>query len=128
MTSEMPRKKRTGSAFGGRLVAFRKARGFTQVQLAKTIGTTQRAISYYENEADYPPAGVIVDLARGLRVSADELLGLKRPVKALRHDPDPEIRRLWKKVRQIQGLPERDQRAVIRLINSLAATRGNGRR
>jgi transcriptional regulator with XRE-family HTH domain len=128
MASEMPRKKRSGSDFGKRLVALRKVHGLTQVQLAQVIGTTQRAISYYETQASYPPAPVVADLARGLRVSTDELLGLKTPPKALRQQPDPETRRLWKKFQLVAALPEKDQRAVIRLVNSLAASRSNGQR
>lgn len=116
---EMPRKKQEDRGFGQRLVALRKARGLTQVQLAQAAGTTQRAISYYENEAGYPPAPAVVALAQALRVTTDELLGL-RPGKADRLIPDPEARRLWKKFQQIATLPEKDQRAVIRLINSLA--------
>jgi len=126
--AEMPRKKRTGSDFGQRLVALRKARGLTQVQLAEAIGSTQRAISYYENEASYPPAPAVADLARGLGVTIDELMGGKKSAKALQKGPDAEARRLWRKFQQVMSLPERDQRAVLRLINSLVAAKGNGRR
>jgi hypothetical protein len=37
--------------------------------------------------------------------------------------PDPETRRLWKKFQLIMQLPEKDQRAVIRLVNSLVAAK-----
>lgn len=117
----MPRKKQPGTDFGKRLSALRKARGLTQVQLAKAAGATQRAISYYENEAGYPPAPAVIALARALRVTTDELLGVK-PVKRDRREGDPELRRLWKKFQQVASLPEKDQRAVIRLINSLASS------
>ena len=50
------RKKYGETRFGERLQAIRKARGLTQVQLAEAAGTTQRAISYYETEAGFPPA------------------------------------------------------------------------
>ena len=101
-------------------VPLRKARGLTQVELASAADTTQRAISYYENHASYPPAPAVIALARALRVSTDELLG----VKDRKPDPrehDAELRRLWKKFQRVGELPERDQRAVIRLINSLAS-------
>jgi hypothetical protein len=39
---------------------------------------------------------------------------------APKEQEDPQLRRLWKKFRQVTRLPEKDQRAVIRLINSLA--------
>ena len=34
---------------------------------------------------------------------------------------DPETKRLWKKFQQLIDLPEKDRRAVIRLLNSLGA-------
>lgn len=117
----MPRKKQEGNDFGRRLVALRKARGLTQVQLAEAANTTQRAISYYENEPGYPPAPAVIALARALRVTTDEMLGIK-PLKRDRRHEDPELRRLWKKFQQVTNLPEKDQRAVIRLINSLASS------
>lgn len=123
----MPRKKSAPSPFGRRLEVLRKARGFTQLDVAKALGTTQRTVSYYETQGGSPPAYVVVTLAKLLGVSADELLGLK-PSKADNRKEDPEKRRLWKRFQRMTSLPERDQRAVIRLINSLvaasAATRG----
>lgn len=123
----MPRRKQENASFGPRLAELRKARGMTQVQLAEAAGTTQRAISYYENDTGFPPAAALIDLARALKVSADELLGLK-PLKVERIDSDPEMRRLWKRFRQITALPERDQRAVIRLISSLVSANTHQRR
>ncbi|MCI0655895.1 MAG: helix-turn-helix domain-containing protein [Acidobacteria bacterium] len=119
---EMPGKKRNGSNFGKRLVALRKAHGLTQVQLAEATRTTQRAISYYETQDSYRPAPVVAELARGLRVSTDELLGVKITTKTTRQVP-PETRRLWKKFQQVMALPEKDRRAVIRLVNSLVTAK-----
>ena len=116
----MPRKKQPPTEFGERLAAIRKARGLTQVELAEATGTTQRAISYYETEAGFPPLPAVIALAQVLRVSTDELMGIEEPKDELLQD-DPETRRLWKKFRQVRDLPEKDQRAVIRLVNSLAA-------
>lgn len=116
----MPRKKQPLTDFGERLAAIRKARGLTQVQLAEAAGTTQRAISYYETEAGFPPMPAVIALAQVLRVSTDELMGIEEPKSDLLQD-DPETRRLWKKFQQVRDLPEKDQRAVIRLVNSLAA-------
>lgn len=119
----MPRKKNEESDFGKRLVALRRLRGLTQIQLAEAIGTTQRAISYYENHAAYPPAGMVIAIAKALHVSADELLGI-RSTKSDPRAEDPDVRRLWKKFQQVSTLPDKDQRAVIRLINSLSGSRG----
>lgn len=127
MLDEMPSKK-IESDFGRRLLALRKARGLTQEQLAEAIGSTQRAISSYETEVSYPPVPMIADLARSLGITTDELLGAKKPAKALQKPMDAATRRLWKKFQQVLTLPERDQRAVVRLLSSLVAAKGNGRR
>jgi transcriptional regulator with XRE-family HTH domain len=119
MPGAMTRRRQPPSDFGRRLIAIRKARGLTQVQLAEAIGSSQRAISYYESETGHAPAPVIVQLARALDVSADELLGLQT-VRVAKKKESPEKRRLWKKFQKLQSLPIKDQRAVIRLLNSLA--------
>lgn len=123
----MPRTKYGETSFGERLQTIRKARGLTQVQLAEAAATTQRAVSYYETEAGFPPAPAVVSLAKALKVTTDELLGLK-PSKVAPVEEDSETRRHWKRFQMISTLPERDQKAVIRLINSLAAgpVRRNG--
>jgi len=117
----MPKKTRIGSPFGERLTALRNERGITQVQLAEMIDSTQRAISRYENHSEYPPGPVIIKLAKALQVTSDELLGLK--IKRAVTKENPETKRLWKKFQQITRLPEKDRRAVIRLINSLVSTK-----
>ena len=74
----MPRSKQSpATEFAKRLIAVRKARGLTQVQLAELTRSTQRNISYYETGAGYPPAPVIAELADALDVSADQLLGVR---------------------------------------------------
>jgi transcriptional regulator with XRE-family HTH domain len=114
----MPAKKEPQTAFGKRLFALRKTRGLTQVQLAEALGTTQRVISHYETNAELPPSSVIIPLARVLAVSTDELLGLK-PARS-NGNSSVEKQRLWKRFQKMDALPTKDQRAVIRLINSLA--------
>jgi transcriptional regulator with XRE-family HTH domain len=115
----MPRNKYGETSFGERLQNIRKARGLTQVQLAEAAETTQRAVSYYETEAGFPPAPAVIALAKALGITTDELLGVKPP-KVERVSDDSEARRQWKRFQMIATLPERDQKAVIRLINSLA--------
>jgi transcriptional regulator with XRE-family HTH domain len=128
----MTRRNSADPDFGQRLMALRKAHDLSQVQLAKAAGTTQRAISYYETGLGFPPAPLVARLARALRISSDELLGIKPQPREVsqfeRLNSDPHSRRLWKRFQQVASLPEKDQRAVIRLINSLSsvsATRGN---
>jgi transcriptional regulator with XRE-family HTH domain len=127
MAYAMPRKKYGETSFGERLQAIRKARVLTQVQLAEAAGTTQRAISYYETEAGFPPAPAVIDLAEALGVTTDELLGVKPP-RVERVNDDSEARRMWKRFQLVASLPERDRKAIIRLVNSLIANSTDKRR
>lgn len=101
-------------------MALRRERGLTQVQLAQASGLTQRAISYYETEPGHPVAPAIIALAKALRVSADTLLGLKPLPKSAAQPQPADEKRLWKHLRLVAQLPERDQRAVLRLISSVS--------
>jgi transcriptional regulator with XRE-family HTH domain len=123
----MPKKVPPSSAFGERLMRLRMARGLTQTQLAEMIESSQRAVSRYETIAELPPAAVLIKLAKALQVSADDLLGLKAPRRAPEPKEDPEMRRLWKRFQLVRSLPEKDQRAVIRLNNSLVSVKESRR-
>ncbi len=121
----MPRKSTPNSPCGKRLMQLRMQRGLTQVQLAELLGSTQRNISHYETVAEYPPTDMLVKLATFYKVSADDLLGLKPPKQPPQPKQSPETKRLWKKFQQLMSLPEKDQRAVIRLINSLVGAKSD---
>ena len=121
----MPRTKQQPphvNGFSERLVELRKRRGITQIQLARMIGSTQRNITHYETGAGYPAVPAIVDIAKALKVTTDELLGATSP-RRNGEKMSPEMRRLWKKFQQVTKWPEKDQRAVIRLINTISETR-----
>jgi transcriptional regulator with XRE-family HTH domain len=120
----MARPQNPPSPFAERLIALRKARNMTQTDLADAIGSTQRAISHYEAVADFPPAGVIVALAKALGVTTDELLGAKPPPKIDSPTADPEARRYWRRFQLLMELPEKDQRAVFRMLDTMM--KGNG--
>ena len=127
MTTKKKTTPKKNDSFGQRLAELRRLRGLTQVQLAEKLGSTQRAITYYENEAEYPPVETIVELARILSVSTDELLGLKiiKPTQEVVDiTTDPELRRLWRKFQQVAEWPEKDQNAVIRIINTVSKSVG----
>jgi len=50
--NDMPKAKAHTTDLGARLTALRKAAGYTQVELAAELGTTQRMIAYYESRAE----------------------------------------------------------------------------
>jgi DNA modification methylase len=62
------------SGFGDRMIALRKAAGFTQLELARKLGVSRRMIAYYEGETEHPPTTILPRLAQALNVSADEFL------------------------------------------------------
>lgn len=101
--------------FGQRLKKLRQARGLTQLELAKLVRGTQKMITHYENRAKFPPVSVIPKLAKALKVSTDELLGLK-PCK----DEDlAEVKNLMRRFKSVENLSLRDQRTIFSMINSL---------
>lgn len=123
---ELGMKERTIEGFGERLCQIRKSRGMTQAELGKAAGVSNRVIAYYEQDGAQPPGAMLVDVARALRVSTDQLLGLK-PAK---EKTSPRTARLLKRLRKIEALRPADQRTVLKVLDSLLAShgRGNGHR
>lgn len=99
--------------FGKRLVKLRKAAGYTQTELAKELGNTQRMISHYEGQSEYPPAHILPKLAELLQVSADELLGIKQIKKTKKPDT-----RLQRRFQQVDKLPTKEKRQLMQVIDT----------
>ncbi len=55
----------------------RKERKMSQLELGKAIGTSQKAIDYWERGVNEPKASYIILLADFFEVSTDYLLGRK---------------------------------------------------
>ncbi len=113
-----PMKRKTLDGFGTRLATIRQAKGLTQTELGSAVGVSQRVIAYYETESTQPPGALLVNLARALGVSSDELLGIK-PV---RDTLSPKTARLLKRLRRVEELPPADQRAVLKLVDAMLDT------
>ena len=62
---------------GKRIFELRKETGYSQVNLAKEIGVTQKAIDFWEKEINEPKATYSFKLAKVFNVSSDYLLGLE---------------------------------------------------
>jgi transcriptional regulator with XRE-family HTH domain len=88
-------------AFGPRLVRLSQARGLTQGELGALVGLSNRMIAYYERDDAEPPGPILAPLARALKVSTDELLGLAPLTETMR----PRTARLMKRLQQIEELP-----------------------
>lgn len=112
-------KERTLEGFGARLATLRQAKGMTQVELGAAVGVSNRVIAYYEADDAQPPGAMLVDLARALRISTDELLG----VTPVSEHTSPKTASLLKRLRRIEELPPADQRAVLKLVDAMLDTR-----
>lgn len=107
-----PVKRRVLEGFGTRLAELRQARGLTQGELGALAGVAYRVIAYYERDDAQPPGAMLVDLARALRISTDELLG----VTPVSDTPSPKVARLLKRIERLAELPDAEQRAVLKVV------------
>jgi transcriptional regulator with XRE-family HTH domain len=119
MLTLMPRQKQPASDFGARLIALRKGRGMTQIQLAQATGLSQRMVSYYEADADVPAGDLVVNFANALGTTTDELLGAKPASAQDGTIANPAERRTWRRFRQLMELPEKDRKAVMRMLDTM---------
>jgi len=95
------------------MTELRKAAGYTQVELAKELGISQRMVSYYEGRAEHPPTGILPALAKALGVTTDELLG----VQAVKETRKPDSR-LERRLQQIQRLDPKPRKQIMQLIDT----------
>lgn len=100
--------------FGQRLARIRKAKGYTQVELAKRMDIIQVLISDYECDKLRPYHEIIVRLAKALEISTDELLGVK-PFKS----KDAKISlKLQRRMQKIDMLPPAKQKVILQTIDT----------
>jgi transcriptional regulator with XRE-family HTH domain len=111
----MPRKKVEGeTGFGERLAQLRKAAGFTQAELAAELGLTQRNIAYYEGETQHPPGSLLVQIAKALGVTTDELLGAI----PIRRAGRPASTRLQRRLSAIEKLEPKEKRQIMAFLDT----------
>lgn len=104
-------------AFGQRLAALRKERGLTQVQLADLLGTSQQAVTAYENGTRRVPITTLPLLAQSLGTTIEELIGGEAK-RSSKRGPAPKIQQQLERVSQ---LPRARQRMVSEVLDSLLA-------
>lgn len=112
----MAKKNEQGEeTIGQRLARYRRERGLTQAELAKMLGLAQSNVSDYERDVFRLNSEIILQLTGILRVSADELLGLREAKSRTGRGGN---RRLARRLEQIEQLTRRDQEALIRTIDA----------
>jgi transcriptional regulator with XRE-family HTH domain len=109
-------KKIKKSGFSKRLADIRRKKGFSQRDLAKVTGISQRMIAHYETKADTIPVEKMAVIAKALKVSLDELVGIKE-LKEI--TPVKQNTRILKKLEKIEELPKKDQKALLHFLDAL---------
>ncbi len=110
------KKKTLDNAFGKRLVMFRRAKGLTQTELGSKIGISKRMVAYYEGQTERPPAHLLIPIAKTLKISVDELLGLKRSdLSSADHAA------LWRRLKKAEQLTPKDKKTLLDLLSALLA-------
>ena len=92
---------------GQRLGRIRKSKGLTQVEIAKRIGITQVLYSNYERGRLRLSAEMVAQIARVLKTSADEILGLEKGAEEEKID-----RGFLRRMKKIEAL-SRGQRKIL---------------
>ena len=110
-TAETP--SAAAQTFGRRLREARKRRGLSQAKLAAMVGITQTLVSDYEVGRLRLHAGLVVGFAQALRVTADELLGLKEP----KQNGFLQDRRFIRRFQEIEKLPRSEKQTLLKTID-----------
>jgi transcriptional regulator with XRE-family HTH domain len=113
--------REAAEALGRRIATLRKDKEITQVQLAEMLGISQPVISQYELGRLRPPHDFILRFAEALHVSTDLIFGLQKTPKA--RDAEVLDRRFVRRLKLVQGLPRRDQDALLRTIDAFLTAR-----
>ncbi len=114
----MPRRRRdinpVEAAIGARLRQLRHDRGITQVELAEKIGIHQSVLSECERGEVRLHGALVVRLAKALKVSTDEILGLQK----VEEKRPPRNRRFSRRLERIEKLSRSKQRVIIEMVDA----------
>lgn len=116
-----PKQPQLVQSIGERIARIRRECGVTQVEMARALGVSQGNISSYERGALRLPCDLLFLMARLLKTTADQLLGLdKQPDsaqgKGARLGP-----RLRRRLELLESLPKREQATISRLLAAFEA-------
>jgi transcriptional regulator with XRE-family HTH domain len=108
--SNMPQKTKLGD----RIIELRKAKTWSQTQLADKVGVSYAQIGRYETKDSQPPAQVLKKIAEALDTTVDYLLNGNTEDKAKATLVDAEMIRYFK---EMDTLPQDDKTALLRVMS-----------
>jgi transcriptional regulator with XRE-family HTH domain len=101
---------------GQRLAEARKAQGLTQVELAERLGVAQQTLAHYEVGRFRVPVALVIQMARELRFSLDDVL-MGRSSAGKRGPAS----KLELQMEAVARLPKSKQRFVVDMIDAVLA-------
>lgn len=105
-------------AFGTRLKALRKQKGWTQKELANQLDIRYSHLNKYENGMHAPPLEKLTQLADIFDVSLDYLvMGLPMEESPIRNEV------LYKRFKTLETFDDEDKTTVIKIIDAIIAKR-----
>ena len=107
------------SIFSKNLIRFRKQKGFSQADLAKESGISNRMIGHYEVSDTIPPIEKIEALAKALGVKPSQLLDDNGESVKTDLDLTGIDTRSIKKLKDILSLPPEDRNDLYRILNKM---------
>ncbi len=102
-------------SFGKKLRECREAKGLSQQDLAKRMGSVHTVIGRYERDEMKPSIDVVKKLADELDTTVGYLIGEAKETKLLK---DPVM---LQRFNEINELPERDKECVYSLLDAFIA-------
>ena len=100
-----------------RLRKLRLAAGLSVRELARQVGQQPTNVSYWERTGKIPRSEVLMDMARVLGVSVEELLGETPP----RKNSGSPAGKLGRAFEAVSKLPRRQQQKIIEVVEALVA-------
>ncbi len=98
-----------------RLKRLREERGLTQTRLAELLGMAARSYNRWERGGHVPSLEMLIKAADVLQVTLDELVGRTE----IRTTPSIRNAELQQLVHDVDELPDREQQALIVVIDGL---------
>jgi transcriptional regulator with XRE-family HTH domain len=107
-------------ALGARIAAQRKTQAITQVELAEKLGISQQAMNSFEKGRRRVPVSLLPVIAQALETTLDALIAhdAAPAVAPKKRGPAP---KLQQQLERIQSLPAAEQRAIVRVLDSVLA-------
>lgn len=101
--------------FAERVTALRKQRGLTQARMGELLGMAERSYNRWERGGHLPSLEMLVKAADIFQVTLDELVGRSDTIT----EPTIKNAELHQLVQEVDQLPDREQQAVIIMLDGL---------